>query len=353
MDEAAASTLKRAEEAMSQIPADFKEGTSPPAFAAARAEMGDWTGAAEYAKGLEKPFARTSAFSALALAEQRHGRDADAKSHFALAIEAANAEEVARRSVMLSIVARAQARAGLPDAAETFDLAIAADKLTGKGPPRAIVYQRIRAGEFDRAYVDISDFPADDRDRYLQQLVNGLARAGRIDQGAAIAATIGNDDRDVEAWTDLATADFRAGRSFEGAQKLVKAAAIGKAESVEASRVEATARVAGAEAVGGMTERAKAHFAEVRAALAAEADNTFKESISGALALALARAGETDAALDALGAVEARFRAAPLVNMAEDLEAAHRPGEAYAVLEALPDDIRAFQLLELAERLPN
>lgn len=354
LDEAAASTLASATEAAKQIPADSKDGTHAPGFVAAQAEMGDWTGALDYARGLEKPFPKTSALATLALAEQRHNREGDAKAHFAQAIETANGAELAQRPFLLTLVARAQAKAGAADAATTFDLAIEADRARGKGLPGAIIFQRIRAGELDRALVDIMDLGANDRDFSLGQLVSALARAGRVDQGAEVASAIGDHSRAVEAWTDLAIADFRASRSFEGAQKLVKAAEIGKEEATASGKIDAIAEIAGAEAAGGMTERAKGHFAEARAALAAETDDTFRGSLAVKLALALARAGDVDGALVTLRPIGGGPPDPYLGQMADDLEAAHRPGEAFAVLSALTvDATRAGLLVELAERQPK
>jgi hypothetical protein len=349
----ASQTLARAESAAKEIPADFGDGAKPPAFATVRAEMGDWAGALAYATGIDSPGVRTSALAQLALAEERHGRAEDAKAHFALALDAAGAIEPAHRPALIAYVARAEGKAGLPDAAAAYDLALAGDK--AKGPQKlAIVYQMIRGGAFDRAYVEIMDSPQVSRDFPLRQLVGALARAGRVDQGATAAAGIGEHALSVGAWTDLAAADFRAGRGFDGAEKIVKAAAIGDEEATDFGKMEAKATIAGAEAAGGMTERAKGHIAEARAALAAETNPTFKQGLAEALALALARAGDTDAGIDALLAVEPRVRASYLVSIADDLEAAKRPGEAFAALEAIPaDDFRFNLLLDLADRLPN
>ena len=348
-------TLAQAEDVAKQIAADSAEGAKPPAFAAARAEMGDWAGAVGYANGIDEPAAKATAFAQIALAEQRHGRVMDAKVHFALALSTAGAVEAAHRSILIASVARAEGKAGLPDAASTYDLALAGEKANGKGPQRmAIIYQMIRAGVFDRALVEIMDAPQENRDFPLRQLVGALARAGRGDQGATAAASIGQHALSVGAWADLAAADFRAGRGLDGAQKLVKAAAIGEAEATDVGKIEAKATIAGAEAAGGMMERAKGHIAEARAALAAEANPIFKQSLSEALALALARAGDVDAGIETLLIVQPQVRSAYLVSMADDLEAAKRPGEAFVALGAIPaDDFRANLLMELAERLPD
>ena len=325
-----------------------------PGFAAARAEMGDWAGALDYARGLEIPFQRTLALAAVALAEQRHNREEDAKAHFALAIVAARGVEAALRSTALMVVARAQAKAGSADAATTFDLAIEADKARGKGPPSVIIFQRIRSGEFDRALLDIMDLGVDDRDFLLRDLASALARAGRVDQGAAVASAIGDHSHAVEAWTDLATADFRAGRGFEGAQMLVKAAAIGEEEATASGKIDAKTDIAGAEAAGGMTERAKGHIAEARAALAAETNDSFRGSLAVKLAFALARAGDLDGALGVLRPIGAIPPDPYLLEIADDLEAAHRPGEAFAALNAISADLmRAMLLVELADRQPK
>ena len=91
-----------AEQAAKQIPANSKDGTEAPGVAAARADMADWTGAAAYARGARNPFAKISALAALAMVEQRHDRADDAKANFALAIEIAQAEEMARRAGLLA-----------------------------------------------------------------------------------------------------------------------------------------------------------------------------------------------------------------------------------------------------------
>lgn len=354
LEAAAAKSLARAEDAAKQIPADSRDGALPPSFAAAKAENGDWAGALAFAQSIEKPNGKVFALAALALAEQRHGREADAKTHFAQAIAAAGAVEAAQRAYALTLIARAQAKAGSNDAAATFDLALAADKALGKGPATAIVYQRIRAGEFDRALVDIADISTSAKGILLRQLVGALARAGKISEGATVAAAIDDHTRAVEALIDLAVANFRAGHNFEGAKQLVSAEELGDAETVPASKMQARANIAGAEAVGGMADRAKGHLDEVRAAIAAETTPIFKQTLTEALAVALARAQGADPALEALRAIDPKSQPTQMSWIADDFEAAHRPGEAFAMLNALPSpELRASQLLDLADRLPK
>jgi hypothetical protein len=355
LEAAAAATLERAEQAAKQIPPDSKDGADAPGFAAARAEMGDWTGAAAYAQGVQNPSAKVSALAALAIVEQRHGRADEAKAHFALAVEAAQAEDVARRAGLLALVGRSQAKAGLTDAATTFDIAIAAAKATGRrSATDPIIYQRIDAGEFERAFVDISDLKPEDRGFALHRLAAAMAKAGRYDQAAIVASTISDNNYSTWALTDLATVDFRVGRNFEGALMLVRAAEIGESQQTQEGKDEAKAEIAGAEATGGMMVRANGHIAEARAALAAQTEDTFRKALSHALALALARAGDTDGGLAVLRPIAGAVTDAYLLEIADNLEAAHRPGEAFAALDALSSDtIRSLQLLDFAARLPN
>jgi hypothetical protein len=100
-----------------------------------------------------------------------------------------------------------------------------------------------------------------------------------------------------------------------------------------------------------MTERAKGHFAEARAALAAETTDAFRGSLAVKLALALARAGDVDGALAVLRPIGGGPPDPYLSQMADDLEAARRPGEAFVALNATTSDVaRAGLLAELAER---
>ena len=159
---------------------------------------------------------------------------------------------------------------------------------------------------------------------------------------------ISDSSYSVRALSDLATVNFRVGRNFESALMLFRAAEIGEGEQTQEGKDEAKAEIAGAEATGGMMVRANGHIAEVRAALAAQTDETFRGALAGALA------GDADAGLALLRPIAGPTTDPYLFEIADNLEAAHRPGEAFAVLDALSSDtIRCLQLLDFAARLPN
>ena len=90
------------------------------------------------------------------------------------------------------------------------------------------------------------------------------------------------------------------------------------------------------------------------AALAAETDDTFRGALSVGLAIALARSGDADSALGVLRPMNGGSPDPYLFEIAREFEAAHRPGEAFATLNAMSNSAsRAAQLVELAEKLPN
>ena len=354
LSERAAATLARAIEAEKQIPADFEAGSFAPGILSARAEMGDIASALDRARGLDKPLARAFALAGVAAALQRQGRADEAKAVFAQAVEAAEAAPIDRREFLLISVARAEARVGSLDAPETFDRAMAAAKAAGKGGGAAnVIDVRIRVGEYARAYVDIGDLPQDSRDRSLLALVTAQAAAGEIADAAAVAPSISDDSERITAYANLAVAEFRAGQTFASAQMLVKAQSLAEAQTIPAEKGEAAAAMAGAEAVGGMTSRAKAHIAEASAALEAETAVGFRWALTKALSLALARSGETQEAIDLVRTrADAWSQPGMLYDIAADLTAAKRPDEAFAALAAIPNaDMRGGMLLEFAEKL--
>jgi hypothetical protein len=253
-------------------------------------------------------------------------------------------------------VARAQARVGSSDASTSFDLAVAASKVNGAAMPTGpIIAQRIKAGEFDRAILDINDLPKEARDLLLNWLVAAQANAGRIEDATASASSISSAIDRIIAMTDIAVADFRSDHAFAGAQLLAEAQRIASQETTPAIFAEAAAAMAGAEAVGRMETRSKAHLAEARARLETETFDAFKRAIAVNMVRALARAGQMQEAMDMLrGRLDPRSQTVVLSEVAADRLAAKQNGEAFAALVAIPvDEARGAALLEFAEKLPK
>ncbi len=244
--DAGRATLQRAEEAQEAIPEDFPQGNIVGAIAGAMAEMGDTAAAVEVAKNTKTPFARAFAYGGIGMALQRKGKADEAKANFALAVEAAQAAPSETRDFLLSQVAYGEARTGSPDAPATFDLAFAAAKARGKGGETQVINQRIRSGDFARAFIDINDAPETSRAFVMRLLVKSEAEAGALDDAAAAASAISDESDAARAAVDVAVANFRAGHAMAGAQWLVRAQQIAANASVPATKAEATADIAGA-----------------------------------------------------------------------------------------------------------
>ncbi len=287
---------------------------------------------------------------------QRQGRAEEAKTWFGQAVEAAQSAPADQRAFLISLVARGQADVGSPDAAATYDLAVSAAKATGSGGAMtSVIGQRIRSGQFDRAFVDINDLPATSQDYLLVRLVKGLANAGRIDDALTIAPSISTDFYRVDVYTHLAIADFLAGRAMAAAELLVKAQAIAASASVPSTKSEALASAAGAEAIGGMTLRENAHFEEARKALEAETVESFKWALATKLTRSFLQAGRTQEALDVLRAkLDAKSQSSALAEIAEDLIGEKLYPAAFAAIAGMPDDPRRVgTMLEFADKLPK
>jgi hypothetical protein len=349
-------TFAVASDAIKQIPPDSELGTPPPALVAVYAARGDMAKAIDLARSFDKPLPRVAGLASVAAAMQRQGHIEDAKTFYAEAVDVAEASPVERRSQLLMLAARSEANVGSPDAPATFDLAITAAKLSGAAVgPLAIVGQRIRSGEFERAFLDIDDLPDNSHDFLLRTLVTAQAEAGKIDDAMSTATSISSDPDRVIAYGNLAAADFRSGRAMAGVQMLAKLQEIADGETVPTLKAEASAVAAGAEALGGMTARSKAHFDDALRALVAEDVPALRDSLAENIARALMRANQPQEALDTLHVIsEARSQSYVLSDIVTELTAAGRFGEAFVVLAAIPtDELRVNAMLEYVDKLPK
>ena len=360
--DAAKGTFARATEMAKQIPADFDLGTTVPSLVATLAEMGDMAAALAQARSIDKPLPRAAALTGVAAAMQRQGKADEAKATFALASEAAEATPPDRRAYALALLAVGEARVGLPDAAATFDRALAAASAKNGAPATNasvdyVIIQRIKTGDFARTFVEISDLDESAKNYLLTALVAAAANAGAIDVATAAAPSITNGSNEIRAMATLAVANFRAGHAMPAAQWIVQAQGAADRETTPPVKAEAEADIAGAEAVGGMALRAKAQLEEARASIEAPAtDPVFRRAIARASARALARAGDVPAALDMLHAhVDPKSVGVDLLDISGDLAATKQLGAAFEVLLAIPVDNnqRAGALAEFAAKLPS
>ena len=357
LPDASAATLARAVEAAKSIPADNDMGTSVPAITAVRAEMGDLPAALELARGIENPVARVYALAGVGIAQQRQGKADDAKATFALAIQTADATPADRRAFLIAQVANGEARVGLPEAVATFDRAFAATNAKVSAAPASyVIGQRIKAGDYARAFIEISDLDETWRNILLTSLVTAAANSGDIDTATAVQPSISGASDAARVMATLAVANFRSGHAMPAAQWIVKAQAAADRETVAAVKAEEEADIAGAEVVAGMAARAKAHLDEASIALDAPAtDKIFRPGIARAWARAAARGGDTKTAVDLLRShVEGPGVTTDFIDIAADLGAARQWGAAFEVLQAIPfDDQRAGALIEFAAKLPS
>ena len=188
----------------------------------------------------------------------------------------------------------------------------------------------------------------------MRLLVKSEAEAGALDDAAAAASAISDESDAARAAVDVAVANFRAGHAMAGAQWLVRAQQIAANASVPATKAEATADIAGASAVAGMDLKSKGQIEEARAAAEKETSDVLRAAIYEAIARALARSGKTDDAIALLRDKAPKMIGPVLTEIADDRIAARQWGDAFAALEAIPNDnMRASLMIELAGKLPQ
>lgn len=355
LEDAAAANLARAIE---ETKALGKSQSDRPraSIAAAKAEMGEFAAAEEEARSIKSVDRRITALVGVAMALQRQGRASEAAADFEQAIGAAQSAPDKQRVIALVNIARAEAKAGRDEAPATFDLARKAARDGHDAIFAAVVtMQQSEAGEFVQAFLAIQGLPENRRNMPLQALAIAEARAGKLEEAAAVAGSITYEPGQVAALAAVSVGESRASQSAPAIAHIKAAQQAADAITEPDLRGEAEAAIAGAQAAAGLFEEAKAGLEAARQESELEHDAGGRYSTTATIALALARAGRVPEAIEtALRQSSPGAKISSLIAIAADREAAKADGEALSALLAIPtDEARTFNLVEFAGRLPR
>jgi hypothetical protein len=193
------------------------------------------------------------------------------------------------------------------------------------------------------------------RNMPLQALAIAEARAGKLEEAAAVAGSITYEPGRVAALAAVSVGESRAGQGAAAIAHVKAARQAAEAITDPGLRAQAAAAIAGAQAAAGLAEEAKAGLEAAQQEDEQEHDTGGRFSTSATIALALARAGRVQEAIETASRQSSPgAKTSALIAIAADREAAKAYGEAFSALLAIPtDDARTFNLTEFAGRLPR